>query len=452
MWPPPACPERPALIVTILLGVVTLFVLVGAFFASKFWHWAHVLVLVAFYFAAVGYAVLAARSLSTRLEHQEKLAKAEQGLEQERALIDGLERGTTDSQIVNQLAGREIDAAIDADTFEGVNQQEHRLRLQNRMRGRVWREAYPQGPPDPQTGLVEVGFNERRSATPADEEGVEPVEEAAAPSAPTPLGLEADAIVYVFEQGPMEGAEGRGPNQYIGEFRVDSVSGRLAKLEPLDQLELDPYATERLINSARRKGPWIVYETMPADDRDLFVGMDEETLRRLLPEGVVEEYLRDGTPSKPDDPEERLVSVDENGDIVPPDEADERGVAKIYRRRMRDYTLLLNDLEAQRAELVSRQLALESDIAKLESALAGAKELQAYREAELSKWRADLAAIQRENRAIGAHKSTLLAQVENARRLLDQTIEQNAQLASARAADRGVLIPLGSGALDVDAL
>ncbi|QDV72260.1 hypothetical protein [Botrimarina mediterranea] len=450
------------MIVTILLGVVTLFVLVGAFFASKYWHWAHVLVLVAFYFAAVGYAILAARSLDTRLQYQKQLAEAEVNLEQQVVLNDAMKRGTQDPQLVNQLAAREILAAQDAESFPGVVQQEHVLRMQNRSRGRVWRNVIPLGAPNPETGAVEVGFNEKRPAGAAAEgeaiEGEEPPiegEEAAAePAERTPLELEPDSIVYVFEAGPLEGTDGQSTNQYLGEFRIDSVepAARTAVLEPLDHLATDPYATDRLIKSSQRNAPWIVYRSMPADDRDLFAGMDEETLRRLLPEQVVEEYLRDGTPAQPDDPEARLVSIDADGNIVPPDEAEERGVAKIYRRRMRDYALILNNLEAQRAELVSRRLSLESDIAKLNTALAGAKELTAYREQELAKWQADFAAVERERQAINSHKAALLAQVDNARRLLDQTLEQNAQLASARLSERGSLTPIGPGELDVDAL
>jgi hypothetical protein len=450
------------LIVQILLGIATLAVLVGAFFASKYWHWAHVLVLVAFYFVAVGYGILAARSLDTRLQYQKQLFDAQESFQQQVVLNDALRRGTQDPSLVNQLAARDILAAQDAELFPGVVQQEHELRMQNRSRGRVWRNAIPLGAPDPTTGIIEVGFNEKRPvAAASDDDAIDgeeaPVAEegeaAAEPaSPPTPLELEPDSIVYVFEQGPLEGVEGRAPNQYIGEFRVDSVAGRVAKLEPLDQLGLDPYATDRLIASAKRQGPWIVYRSMPADDRDLFADLDEETLRKLLPEQVVEEYLRDNTEAQPDDPEDRLVSVDADGNLVPPDEAEERGVSKVYRRRMRDYALLLNSQEAQRAELESRRLALESDIARLAASLKGAQDLQAYREQELAKWRADLAAVQRENRAIGKHKAALVAQVENARKLLDQTLQQNAQLAEARLSQRGELVPLGPGALDVDAL
>lgn len=436
------------MIVTILLGVVTLAVLVFAFLATKVWHWAHVLVLVAFYFACVGYAVLAARSLDKRLEYQKQIAKAETDFEQQTAMNDGLQRGTTESAIKNRLAGRDVLAAEADGPMRGTVELEHQLRMTSRMRGRVWRFAEKLSV-DQQTGFVSVGFPVKPSSDPA--EGDDEFAEAPAePAGPPPLGMEPDAIVYAFEQGPLQGFnEQSGPRLYIGEFRVDSVEGRKATLEPLDQLELDDDATERLLSS---DGPWIVYESMPADDRDLFADMDEETLRRLLPASSVEEYLRDRTLSTPADPPERLEAIDADGYPVPPDDTEGKAVATRYRRQMRDYTLLLNDLEAQRAELVARTQAITADIDKLQAALKGAEAIRDYREAEIAKWRTDLVAVERDRRAIEQHVSALESQLGNARRLLDSTLEENAKLASFRLESRGVLVPFGSGALDVDAL
>lgn len=435
------------MIVTILLGVVSLAVLVLAFVATKYWHWAHVTVLVLFYFASVGYAVLAARSLDTRLEHQERAHQAQVQLDEQAELMDGLRRGSSDPAIVRKLSNSDVLAADGGDSVTSTVQLEHELRMLNRMRGRVWKGAAPMSQVDPETMMVTVGFPVARPTTQAP--GAGEIEEAPAEGPAPPLGLEAGSIIYVFEHGPLEGSDQGPPNQYLGEFRVEAVDGRQATLAPLDQLELDDYATERLVNS---RGPWTVYETMPADSRDLFAGLDEETLRNLLPESVVEEYLRDGTPATPDDPPERLESVDADGNPVPPDSADELGVAQRYRRRLRDYAFLLADLEADRAELIAREQAITSDLAKLDAALKGAEQIRDYRTEEIEKWRHDLAAVERERRAIESHASTLLQQIENAKRLLDATLRENAQLAQVRANNHGVLVPMGSGALDVDAL
>lgn len=441
------------MIVAILLGVVTLAVLVFAFLASKHWHWAHVLFAVAFYFSAVGYAVLAARSLDTRLKYQEQYSQSSDKLETAEAQAKALVHGTDNRSLIRSLR-RDVNVPDDADRIDGVTRMQHLLRLANRDRGRVWRFAVPTGPVDPATGGVTVGFPVAPPAPPAndaDEGFGDPEAEEAAeePSGPPPaLGLEAEAVVYVFEQGLLEGEEGAQPNYYLGEFRVEDVAGREARLEPLDQLELDPVAGERLLKS---RGPWIVYETMPADGHALFAEMDEETLRRLLPEATVQEYLRHDTEATPDDPPERLAGFDADGSPVMPDDIDS-AVTKRYRRMLRDYALLLNEQERERAGLVATVQAYQADIASLEKSLAGAQQVEKFRREEIGMLRADLAGVEREREVLDAHVAALESQLATARKLLRATLAENARLATAEAARIGPLAPIGPGAIDVDAL
>lgn len=453
------------LIVQILLGVVTLAVLVLAFLGSKVWHWAHVTVLVLFYFAAVGYAILGARSLEVRVKHQQGHAKQLVQLEDQRALNEALTRGATEAQggLINKLAAREIliaqEAAENNEAMPSSGDLEHQLRMISRVRGRVWRFVQPVSI-DPETAGIKVGFP-IAPPTAANEEDVPDPDAAEQPAGPPPaVGLEADSIVYVFEQGPVEGTEqDQAPNRYLGEFRVSDPEGRTAVLNPLDQLSLDEVATDRIQQS---RAPWIVYETMPADSRDLFGEVDpesqrfkpfdEEVLRRLLPEGSVTEYLRDGSEATPDDPPQRVEGVDEEGKFVADNDPERKVVRKLYRRRLRDYAFLLNDYERERAALVARKQALESDIASLTIALEDAKATEQYRREELAKWRADLDAVERDRRAIETHVAALQRQVTNARTLLDQTLQQNAQLAVSRSERSGSLVPMGSGSIDIDAL
>ncbi|MEN0110455.1 MAG: hypothetical protein AAF805_06990 [Planctomycetota bacterium] len=440
------------MIVAILLGVVSLAVLVFAFLASKQWHWAHVLFAVAFYFSAVGYAVLAARSLDTRLTYQEQLDRSSKQLASAREEADAMEHGTGDRRLIGRLS-RTVTVPEDADRIDGVTRMQHLLKLTNRDRGRVWRFATPTGPVDPQTGAVMVGFPVDRPAAPSDEEdgfGAAPPDETPEePAGPPPaLGLEAGAVVYVFEQGPLEGEEGAPTNRYLGEFRVEDVAGREAQLEPLDQLELDPVAGQRLIDSV---GPWIVYETMPADSHDLFAEMDDETLRRLMPAETVAEYLRHDGEATPDDPPGRLAGFDADGAPVMPDDL-ASAVTTRYQRMLRDYAVLLNDYERERAELVTAVQGYRADIASLETALAGARQTEKFRREEIGMLRDDLRGLQREREALDAHVAAVQRQLATARELLDATLAENARLATAKAAERGPLAPIGSGAIDIDAL
>jgi hypothetical protein len=437
-------------ILAIVLGVVSLFVLVAAFFASKLWHWAHVLAAVLCYFAGLGYFVLGTQTLATRGKWQKQEFQANAQLEIKRVDIAALERGTRDGAVVGRLIGLGTTLDEDATEMGGILDLEHRLRIINRDRGRVWRNGV-RTTIDQQTGRVTVEFPVA-VATPAAEEGAEPIEEAppaaAAPAADVPLGLAAGSVVYAFEQGPSKPQDKRAPAEFLGEFRVTEVAGRVATLEPLNQFNLDPFAGQRLLASG---GPWIVYESMPADRADLFAGLSEKQLRKLLPAASVEEYLRDGLPAKADDDDFRKQALDADGVPLAPDDA---GKAKKFnfRRLPRDYSFLFQDLDKEHAELTSLVQASTIDLAKLEVALRGARELGAMREDEAAKLRKDLASLKADRKAIEVHLKRLQSQVANAERLLDQTLRANAALVAAAEQASGGLAPAASGALDVDAL
>lgn len=426
--------------------MITLAALVLAFLASKYWHWAHVLTLVAFYFATVGFLFLAAQTLSLRLEWQQKYTSTNEQLEEQVELSQALSRGSEEPGIANRLAAAGVNLPEGADGVRGITRARHLVTLKNRARGRVWRDARPIGVV-PETQMVQVDFSIRQPEPSPDQAPIDG--EPAAPAGPPPaLGMEVGSIVYVFEQGPLQGAGDNPPNQFLGEFRVDAVEGRQAQLQPLDQFELDPQAQQRYLNS---QGPWIIYQSMPADDRSLFAGMNEEQLRALLPESTVQEYIRDNTPSTPDDPPERLVGVDADGNLLPPDQIDQ-AARTIYRRQLRDYAFLLDDLEKERAQLVAREQAITEDLAKLAIAQQGAEKIRQYRTAERDKWRSDLAAVERELAAIQKLVTQLQQQAQNAKQLLATTLQSNARLAAVKAERSGVLTPVGPGALDIDAL
>ena len=426
------------MLVPILLGVVTLAVFVAVFLARKHWHWAHLLLLVAFYFSTVGYVVLASQSLGIRTKYQKQEDKALTQIEKTSAESTALATGTKERGVMSRLSGKDVLIRDEADEIGGILRLEHQVRMLNRDQGRVWRGAGPMSI-DQQTGIVKVGFP-IAATVPADDE--EPVEEAA-PAAGS-LGLEMDAVVHVFEQGPASMNDvGR---QYLGEFRVTEVEERTATIEPLGQLVLDSYAGERLLNS---QGPWIVYESMPVDDLDLFARFSNDELKQLLPAESVGEYVRDGEPTTPDDDPYRKEGLDADGLVVG---ADGEAVSYRFRRLPRDYSYLFKDMSREQANLIAQMQASQTDVAKLTTALESAKKLTIFREEELQKLENDLRLLQRDRRAITQHVEALQAHIAKAERLLTETLQQNASLAEHIARTQGALRPAGAGALDVDAL
>lgn len=441
------------MLVTILLGVVTLVVLVGSFLGAKRWHWAHVLTLVALYFASVGYLLLMLQSVNYRWTNQKREQQALANLERQQAENDALIGGTDDRAVLSRLAGKETLIPDGATSIGGIRRLEHEVRLLNRDRGRVWRDGVLASDVDPQTGAVTIAF-----PVPQAEPAEDGFEEEDAPAEPGALGLQTDDVVYVFEQGPAAANNPDAGRKYLGEFRVSSVEGRQASLEPLDQLSLDPVAGERLLTS---DGPWAVYASMPADDRRLFLGvegnrmfpgLDEEELRALMPEASIDEYLRDGGEATDDDDEFRVEWLDADDMVVGAADDPGKRVRRRFRRQPRDYAFVLKDLAVEQAELIAEIQAAEADVAKLNEALAGAEKLKGFREDERQKLQDDLDLLVRDRETIEQYVATLQSQIAKADRLLEETLRSNAAIAERIARGSAPLRPVASGALDVDGL
>ena len=101
---------------------------------------------------------------------------------------------------------------------------------------------------------------------------------------------------------------------------MTEAAGLQAKLVTVN--ELDDHEKQRLANS---RGPWSMYETMPVDQLELFAGLSEEQLEKLLPEASVEEYIRQGTPAGPDDDEWHVIGFDADDNQVRPERPRQSG-------------------------------------------------------------------------------------------------------------------------------
>ena len=416
----------------VLVAVLALVTLVAAFLGSKYWHWAHVMVVVLLFFTTFGFGVLAAEAFRARTKFMKQEQQSAQRLKPVEELNAALSRGSDDPGDLQRLISREVQIDEEATEAPSVVELRHRLSLATRRLGRVWWDGQPLGPPDPQTGRVSVGF----------ETG-------------NPLGLEQGALLFAFEQGPANTQNPEQGRQYLAEFRVVAVNGQQLTLEPV--LALDPREAKRLLSS---QGPWSLYETMPGDSHDLFADFTDDQLRQLMPAGSVEEYLRDGTPWTVDDGEATKEGRDESGLVVGRDDWDDQ-TRFVYRRRLRDYAYLFNSLAKTRIEMIAKAQALQEDNKKLDDTLASAKRLGAYRTKEQSQLQFDLAGVKKDLAAAQAHQAEVEQLASRGRQLLDQTIAVNLrlteQLASMQQAQAGGIdlqtIPVPSrGAFDRDAL
>lgn len=368
-----------ALVLQILLAILILVGLVAVFLSAKNWHWSQFVLIMFIMFTAVGFLFLAAETIRIHRALRGKLPPMQTELGRLERENEGYIRGTNDTP--------------------GIVQLEHRLQMTTRERGRAWRMVVPAGPLNNEQIPVTI-------------------------PAPTPHGLEEGSVVYAFEMGDVNPANPAQGKQYLGEFRVVESREGGAVLQSVNRL--DQRTGERL---ARSQGPWSLYESMPADRYKTFAGMDEEELRKRLPESVLHEYLHHGEEATPDDEPRNVVGFDENDQRVGPNEMD-KAVRKVYYRPLRDYDFLFSELTEQKAVLLAKKDALVEDNAKWKAALASAERLSEFRQQEIQLLESDLAGMKQDRQAIEAHLKIVQRQLANAKRLIDELVTRNANLAS----------------------
>lgn len=126
-------------------------------------------------------------------------------------------------------------------------------------------------------------------------------------TAPGPAQIVPNMPLYVFEA--------KVGGSFVGEFKVTGVDGASIKLALTETLAPDQQQA-----LAAKAGDWIVRSIMPVDSHEAFRGLSKDELTKLIPQAatgldaaayntLLEEYLRDGTPAKPDDPADRVFKT-----------------------------------------------------------------------------------------------------------------------------------------------
>jgi hypothetical protein len=398
-----------ALVLQIVVVLIVLVGLITTIMSIKNWHWAQMLLLLSIFFASLGVLFLGMEVFrihrNLRAGMPAKIAKIE-ALE---AVNEAYVHGTRDAAVISR--------AFATDPFTGevpYNEEAEgrmpgmgvwRSRIQDlaRDRGRVWRDVKAAGPVDAATGRIPVTL-----------------------PAPRPHGLEKDAIVFAFEQGPPNPATPDQGRQFLGEFRVVEVREDGATLESVQRL--DERTGGRLVRSATNPQiAWRLYETMPSDRHDMFAGLSEEDLKKLLPAATINEYLRHGKEATPDDDEYHRAAFNDEGQRVALDDAAK--VKELYDRTLRDYAYTFSELLRQKTLLLAEGAGLTEDINRLKAAEENAKKLTAHRQQELAALGKDAKFMERDRQVIEKLLATVQAQLAKARELVATRIPENAKKA-----------------------
>jgi hypothetical protein len=387
----------------ILVAVVILAGLITVIMSVKNWHWAQMVLLLLIFFCSIGVLFLGLEVYRIHKTFRGKMPALQQQLAQVELKNEALKNGTGDNALAGSIFSEmPFDFEAEGSRMPGLGVWTHRLQDQARQRGRVWRGVMPAGPVDARTSRVPVQIQ------------------------PQPHGLEQDAIVSVFEQGEPNAANPAQGAQYLGDFRVVEVRPDGVTLEAV--IKLDKFTGPRVAGS---KGPWALYETLPADRHELFAGMTEEQLRQLIPAASVDEYIRHGQkvekPNAGDAFNPNIAMLDEQSRRVGPDNA-EAAVTWLYERQLRDYAFLFAAENRRLVELVAQKSSLQEDLRKLAAANKVAEKFSAMRTDEKQALAGDKAHLDADRAAVEALLATIDRQLANAQRMLAEGLQRNSQL------------------------
>lgn len=343
------------------LGVAVLVSFFASFMGAKSWKIGQILLVFMVIVASGFFWFLAAAALKIQASHGKRMNDLEAKLATEQKTVAVLREGPSG---VNK--DESVLAALQAENAAytaGLRQLQVELHNVTYGRGRVWTNVKPNAPAADGTTSVTI-------------------------ESPTPHGLHANSVVYVFEQGTL--AEGA---HYLGEFTVKDAAEGAATLTPA--ISLTPEMQERL--NATNKD-WVIYELMPADSHDIFASVPEDELKALLPEKAVDEYLKDGKPADAQAPEDRVVTKKVDGE-----EQD------FYQRPLHDYASQFHELQLQFYVLQNLVEQKEKDNLLLEQTVAKTNGDIKVRETEKANLESDLTHFQKEVVIVKEHLEKVTA-------------------------------------------
>ncbi len=288
-----------------LLGLLIVLVLVQAFLLWKSataWRWYEMVAVMLTTILAVVFVFPVAGSLKSRAAWYKKKEELDARL----AKAELLHKELRDGDVNNPLS--EL----------GVLPMSQKLASLGLEAGRRWRGLrLTNSSFDGQASIV---LTRPPREVPPGEEPIEEKKEDAATAGPL---IAENMVVYGFAEGRGPGIDVPVPVSYLGEFRVVSSTPTQVTLSPTGPLMNNQ---QELIQSGKAS-VWSIYEMLPLDghvpfiaegsvpdDNNVFGRVDDKLINAILAntsEETRENYLRDGSRSRPDDaPVSRWVKVE----------------------------------------------------------------------------------------------------------------------------------------------
>lgn len=225
----------------------------------------------------------------------------------------------------------------------------------------------------------------------------------------TDHGFTNKTILYVFQMA--HNGERKPEDRYVGEFVVDGLIEAYIPLKPARPLTPAQWDQLRLGDSQ-----WVVYDKMPLDSRDLFIGSTEDEIRARLPAVVATEYVADNqTPS------EAILADETLKQYVEGDPA----AGGRFMRPLRDYEQIFRTGRERLEKMVYDLQLLKKDMAFLEAGKANLEKNIAVLDARKAKLDSEKAVVDAELKVVEEHSLKLTAAVDQMKQELSKLLADN---------------------------
>jgi hypothetical protein len=275
--------------------------------------------------------------------------------------------------------------------------------------------------------------------------------------------------------------------RYMGVLMATHANAKDVQLEPT--VSLFPFQVERITQS---RGPWALYETVPADAHEVFAGLSDQDLMLILPKApqrlqgetdedfqrrsleyqqMVQSFLKDGKQAAADDPAQRVEvslkilknydQLDQQAKLaleqlqIPPelikegqvvkfdkataDQPDaastlvEQGVGLVvdrrYHRKLIDFGMVLRDMARELPLLVDRLDAATGENKSAVAALEDAKKHETFNQEEIATLKTERQRMQGEAKLVVEYRTSLEEKLQTVQARIDELLAQNQRLA-----------------------
>jgi hypothetical protein len=248
-------------------------------------------------------------------------------------------------------------------------------------------------------------------------------------------GIKDQAQIFLFSNPPFDGmnrsksAFDKNNHRYLGEFVVNNLVTGPEGIPATANLPLKaavPLTPEEWNQLSTQGGELVLYDAMPSDQHDVFLGLNEQDIRTYLPDQTAEQFLADGKdiekfPALKADPE--LSQSVEDG-IDPATGAK----IKIFRRPLRRYDLIFRDAAARLTDINNRLLMVNKEFEYAKQADAKAKAQIARLDQIKAAAQEELKVLESEKTIAQAHLAKLEAKVAEMTQELKTQLSTNRRL------------------------